>query len=55
VDRQYNADGFREALMDNKTGLCIPGQKSSEKFGDYGKRRHRMCNRIETLFGLLMN
>jgi transposase len=31
VDRGYDADWFREALIDKKITPCIPGRKSRDK------------------------
>ena len=52
-DRGYDADWFREALIDKKITPCIPGRKSREKPAKYDKRRYRKRNRIEIMFGRL--
>ena len=52
-DRGYDADWFREALIDKKITPCIPGRKSREKPVKYDKRRYRKRNRIEIMFGRL--
>jgi transposase len=53
VDRGYDADWFREALIDKKITPCIPGRKSRDKPVKYDKRRYRKRNRIEIMFGRL--
>lgn len=53
TDRGYDADWFREALIDRKITPCIPGRKSREKPIKYDKRRYRKRNRIEIMFGRL--
>ncbi len=52
-DRGYDADWFREALIDKKITPCIPGRKSRDKLVKYDKRRYRKRNRIEIMFGRL--
>ena len=47
ADRRYDADWFREALIDKGTKPCIPGRKSRKIAVKYDKRR----NRIERMFG----
>jgi transposase len=51
VDRGYDADWFREALIDKKITPCIPGRKSRDKPVKYDRRRYRKRNRIEIMFG----
>jgi len=53
VDRGYDADWFREALIDKKITPCIPGRKSRDKPVKYDRRRYRKGNRIEIMFGRL--
>jgi transposase len=53
ADRGYDADWFREALVDRGTRPCIPGRKSRKKTVRYHKRRYRRRNRIERMFGRL--
>jgi transposase len=53
VDRGYDADWFRETLIDKKITPCIPGRKSRDKPVKYDKRRYRKRNRIEIMFGRL--
>ncbi|MBU0539253.1 MAG: IS5 family transposase [Gammaproteobacteria bacterium] len=52
-DRGYDADWFREALLDMGITPCIPGRKSRNKLVKYDKRRYKPRNRIETMFGRL--
>lgn len=52
-DRGYDADWFREALIDKEITPCIPERKSRDKPIKYDKRRDRKCNRIEIMFGRL--
>jgi transposase len=49
ADRGYDADWFRDTLIDKGTKPCIPGRKSRKKTIKYDKRR----NRIERMFGRL--
>jgi transposase len=53
VDRGYDADWFRETLLDRGTTPCIPGRKSRKKAVKYDKRRYKRRNRIERMFGRL--
>ena len=53
ADRGYDADGFREGLVDKGTTPCIPGRKSRKKAVKYDKRRYKRRNRIERMFGRL--
>jgi len=52
-DRGYDADWFREALVDMGITPCIPGRKSRDKIIKYDKRRYKRRNRIEIMFGRL--
>ncbi len=47
-DRGYDADWFREALIDKEITPCIPGRKSRDKPVKYDKRRYRKRNRLLT-------
>jgi transposase len=47
ADRGYDADLFRDTLIDKGTRACIPGSKSRKKNIKYDKRR----NRIERMSG----
>jgi transposase len=53
ADRGYDADWFRETLVDKGTKHCIPGRKSRKKAAKYDKRRYKRRNRIERMFGRL--
>lgn len=53
ADRGYDADWFRETLVDKGTTPCIPGRKSRKKAVKYDKRRYKRRNRIERMFGRL--
>ena len=53
ADRGYDADWFRETLVDKGTTPCIPGHKSCKKTVKYDKRRYKRRNRIERMFGRL--
>jgi transposase len=53
ADRGYDADWFRETLVDKGTKPCIPGRKSRKKAAKYDKRRYKRRNRIERMFGRL--
>ena len=51
ADRGYDADWFREALIDRGITPCIPCRKSRSKTIKYDKRRYKRRNRIERMFG----
>ena len=53
ADRGYDADWFRDTLIDKGTKPCIPGRKSRKKTIKYDKRRYKRRNRIERMFGRL--
>ncbi len=53
ADRGYDADWFRETLLDKGTTPCISGRKSRKKTIKYEKRRYKLRNRIERMFGRL--
>lgn len=53
ADRDYDADGFREALKDKGIKPCIPGRKSRGKPIKHDKRRYKRRNRIGIMFGRL--
>jgi transposase len=53
ADRGYEADWFREALIDRGTKPCSPGRKSRKKTVKYDKRRYKRRTRIERMFGRL--
>lgn len=51
--RGYDADWFRETLLDKGTTPCISGRKSRKKTVKYDKRRYKRRNRIKRMFGRL--
>jgi transposase len=51
ADRGYDADWFREGLIDKGTHPCIPGRKSRKTTIKYDKRCYKRRNRIERMFG----
>lgn len=53
ADRGYDADWFRETLVDKGTKPGIPGRSSRKKTVKYDKRRYKRRNRIERMFGRL--
>ncbi len=53
ADRGYDADWFREVLVDKGITPCIPGRKSRKTTIKYDKRRYKRRNRIERMFGRL--
>jgi transposase len=53
ADRGYDADWYRETLVDNGTTPCIPSRNSRKKTVKYFKRRYKRRNRIERMFGRL--
>ena len=53
VDRDYGADWFRDALKDKGIKLCLPGRKSCGKPFKHDKRRYKLRNQIEIMFGRL--
>ena len=55
ADRGYDADWFTDALKDKGIKPCIPGRKSRGKPIKHDKRRYKRRNRIEIMFGRLMD
>ena len=53
ADRGYDADWFRETLVDKGKKPCIHGRKSRKTTIKYDKRRYKRRNRIERMFGRL--
>lgn len=53
ADRGYDADWFREALLDRGTKPCIPGRKLRNRPIRHDRRRYRRRHRIEMMFGRL--
>jgi transposase len=51
ADRGYDADWFREGLVDKGIRPCIPGRKSRKTTIRYDKRCYKHRNRIERMFG----
>lgn len=45
MDRGYDADWFRKALLNKDIEPCIPGRKSRKKPVKYDKRRYKRRNR----------
>jgi transposase len=54
ADRGYDADWLREALKDKGIKVCIPGRKSRKRVVKYDRRRNKRRNRIEIMFGRLI-
>lgn len=54
-DRGHDADWFREALKDKGIRACIPGRKQRKVPVKYDKRRYKRQNRLEIMFGRLMD
>jgi transposase len=53
ADRGYDADWFREALVDKGKKHRISGRKTRKNIVKYDKRRYKRRNRIERMFGKL--
>lgn len=53
ADRGYDADWFRETLVDKGTKTCISGRKSRKKTVKYDKRRDKRRNLSARMFGRL--
>ena len=51
ADRGYDADWFREGLIEKGTRPCIAGRKSRKVTIKDDKRRYKRHNRIERMFG----
>jgi transposase len=49
----YDADWYREALVDMGIKPCILGRKSREKLIKYDRRRNKRRYQIEIMFGRL--
>ncbi len=52
-DRGYDADWFRDALLDKGIRACIPGRKQRRMPVRNDKRRYKRRNCIEIMFGRL--
>jgi len=52
-DRGYDADWFREALVNMGIKPCVPERKSRSKALKCDKRRYKNRNQIEIMFGRL--
>lgn len=55
ADRSYDADWLRDALEQKGVKPCIPGCESSSMPVKYDKRRCKRRNRIEIMFGRLVD
>ena len=55
ADGEYDADWFREILMDRGTRPCLPGRTSRKTTIKYDKKRYKRRNRIERMFGRTKN
>jgi transposase len=53
ADRGYDADWFRDALHAKGIKPCIPGRRSRNAAVKHDKRRYRLRNHIEIMFGRL--
>jgi transposase len=53
ADRVYDAEWFWEALRDKGLRPCIPGRTSRGKPVKHDRRRYKLRNRIEIVFGRL--
>jgi transposase len=51
ADTGYDADWFREGLIEKEPSPCIPERKSRITTIKYYKRRDKRLNRIERMFG----
>ena len=51
ADRGYDADWFREGLIEKGTRPCIAGRKPRKVTIKDDKRRYKRRNRIERMFG----
>ena len=53
ADRGYDADWFREGLIERGIRPCIPGRTSRKTTIKYDKRRYKRRNRIERMFVII--
>lgn len=53
TDRGYDADWFKAALKKRRIKPCIPRRKSRGKPVRHDKRRYKLRNQIEIIFGRL--
>ena len=53
ADRGYDADWFREALMEKGIAPCIPPKKNRKIQIEYDKTLYKQRHKIENMFGKL--
>ena len=53
ADRGYDADWFRNALIENGTTPCIPPKKNRKIQHEYDKTLYKQRHKIENMFGWL--
>ena len=51
ADRGYDANWFREALLDKGITPCIPPKRNRKEHIDYDKTLYKQRNKIEIMFG----
>ena len=53
ADRGYDADWFREALMEKGIAPCIPPKKNRKIQIEYDKTLYKQRHKLENMFGKL--
>lgn len=53
ADKGYDADWFREALLDKGIEPCIPSKKNRKQQIPHDKKLYRQRHKVENMFGRL--
>lgn len=53
ADRGYDANWFRQTLLEKTITPCIPPKKNRKQQVDYDKLLYRQRHKVETMFGRL--
>jgi len=53
ADRGYDADWFRNALLDKGVTPCIPSKRNRKHPAEYDKELYKQRHKIEIMFGRL--
>ena len=53
ADRGYDADWFRNALIDRDIQPCIPSRKNRKVLIEHDAELYRKCHKIENMFARL--
>jgi putative transposase len=53
ADRGYDADWFRDGLLDKGITPCIPPKKNRKRLIEYNKTLYKQRHKVENMFGKL--